>query len=173
MQHTKRLAFAVEMRSPTSGDEDDDQYGSEAQVETQEKMGSELSHKYQGPEWDGKKESYTEWRWEATPYLDSLGLESVRRGRNRSVLTTSARANFLLDMHERGEIETRHMPGEDTVADTLTKPLEKKKFIRLREYLLNMRGRASELCATGATVRKKVADGYRRIADAGAPRGSA
>ena len=34
MQHTKRLAFAVEMRSPTSGDEDDDQYGSEAQVET-------------------------------------------------------------------------------------------------------------------------------------------
>ena len=90
MQHTKRLAFAVEMRSPTSGDEDDDQYGSEAQVETQEKMGSELSHKYQGPEWDGKKESYTEWRWEATPYLDSLGLESVRRGRNRSVLTTSA-----------------------------------------------------------------------------------
>ena len=85
VQHTKRLAFAVEMRSPTSGDEDDDQYGSEAQVETQEKMGSELSHKYQGPEWDGKKESYTEWRWEATPYLDSLGLESVRRGRNRSV----------------------------------------------------------------------------------------
>ena len=49
MQHTKRLAFAVEMRSPTSGDEDDEQYGSEAQVETQEKMGSELSHKYQGP----------------------------------------------------------------------------------------------------------------------------
>ena len=78
------------MRSPTSGDEDDDQYGSEAQVETQEKMGNELSHKYQGPEWDGKKESYTEWRWEATPYLDSLGLESVRRGRNRSVLTASA-----------------------------------------------------------------------------------
>ena len=85
----KEMAFAVDMRSPTSGDEDDDQYGSEAQVETQEKMGSELSHKYQGPEWDGKKESYTEWRWEATPYLDSLGLESVRRGRNRSVLKGS------------------------------------------------------------------------------------
>ena len=46
-------------------------------------------------------------------------------------------------------------------------------FIRLREYLLNMRGRASELCATGATVRKKVADSYRRIADAGAPRRNA
>ena len=98
MQHTKRLAFAVEMRSPTSGDEDDDQYGSEAQVETQEKMGSELSHKYQGPEWDGKKESYTEWRWEATPYLDSLGLESVRRGRNRSVLTTSASSKEAVTM---------------------------------------------------------------------------
>ena len=86
------------MRSPTSGDEDDDQYGSEAQVETQEKMGSELSHKYQGPEWDGKKESYTEWRWEATPYLDSLGLESVRRGRNRSVLTTSASSKEAVTM---------------------------------------------------------------------------
>ena len=98
VQHTKRLAFAVEMRSPTSGDEDDDQYGSEAQVETQEKMGSELSHKYQGPEWDGKKESYTEWRWEATPYLDSLGLESVRRGRNRSVLTTSASSKEAVTM---------------------------------------------------------------------------
>ena len=71
------------------------------------------------------------------------------------------------------QLELRPRAAADTVADTLTKPLEKKKFIRLREYLLNMRGRASELCATGATVRKKVADGYRRIADAGAPRGNA
>ena len=70
-------------------------------------------------------------------------------------------------MHERGEIETRHMPGEDTVADSLTKPLEQKKFIRLREYLLNMWGRASEL---GTAVRKKVADSHRRIVDAGAPK---
>ena len=55
------------MRSPTSDDDDDDSYGSKAQVETEEtKLGNELSHKYHGPEWDGKKESYTEWRWEAT-----------------------------------------------------------------------------------------------------------
>ena len=110
-----------------------------------------------------------------TLWVDNTGAAAIANdagsvGRSRHI---ARRANFLLDMHERGEIETRHMPGEDTVADTLTKPLEKKKFIRLREYLLNMRGRASELCATGATVRKKVADGYRRIADAGAPRGSA
>ena len=110
-----------------------------------------------------------------TLWVDNTGAAAIANdagsvGRSRHI---ARRANFLLDMHERGEIETRHMPGEDTVADTLTKPLEKKKFIRLREYLLNMRGRASELCATGATVRKKVADGYRRIADAGAPRGGA
>ena len=34
------------MRSPTSDDDDDDSYGSKAQVETEEtKMGNELSHK--------------------------------------------------------------------------------------------------------------------------------
>ena len=54
------------------------------------------------------------------------------------------------------------MPGEDTVADTLTKPLERKKFVRLREYLLNMRGRASEV--SGAVSRKLEAAGHRRIA---------
>ena len=68
-------------------------------------------------------------------------------------------------MHEHGEIQTRHMPGEDTVADTLTKPLERKKFVRLREYLLNMRGRASEV--SGAVGRKLEAAGHRRIAEEG------
>ena len=95
----KRLAFAETMRSLTSDDDDDDSYGRTAQVETEEtKLGNELSHKYQGPEWDGKKGSYTEWRWEATPYLDALGLESVRRGRNRSVLTTSASSKEAITM---------------------------------------------------------------------------
>ena len=57
------------MRSPTSDDDDDDSHGSEAQVETEEtKLGNELGHKYHGPEWDGKKESYVlsrhrEWEW--------------------------------------------------------------------------------------------------------------
>ena len=42
------------MRSPTSDDDDDDSYGSKAQVETEEtKMGNELSHKYHGPERSG------------------------------------------------------------------------------------------------------------------------
>ena len=87
------------MRSPTSDDDDDDSHGSKAQVEIEEtKLGNELGHKYHGPEWDGKKESYTEWRWEATPYLDALGLESVRRGRNRSVLTTSASSKEAVTM---------------------------------------------------------------------------
>ena len=87
------------MRSPTSDDDDDDSYGSKAQVETEEtKLGNELGHKYHGPEWDGKKESYTEWRWEATPYLDALGLESVRRGRNRGVLTTNASSKEAVTM---------------------------------------------------------------------------
>ena len=47
--------------------------------------------------------------------------------------------NFLQDMHESGEIEPRHLPGEDTCADALTKPLDKKRFVRLREYLMNSR----------------------------------
>ena len=48
------------MRSPTSDDDDDDSHGSKAQVEIEEtKLGNELGHKYHGPEWDGKKESYT------------------------------------------------------------------------------------------------------------------
>ena len=38
-----------------------------------------------------------------------------------------------------GEIEPRHLPGEDTCADALTKPLDKKRFVRLREYLMNSR----------------------------------
>ena len=39
------------MRSPTSDDDDDDSYGSKAQVETEEtKLGKELGHKYHGPE---------------------------------------------------------------------------------------------------------------------------
>ena len=75
----------------------------------------------------------------------------------------------MLDMHEHGEIQTRHMPGEDTVADTLTKPLERKKFVRLREYLLNMRGRVSEM--SGAVSRKLEASGLRRVGDGGCPHG--
>ena len=59
------------------------------------------------------------------------------------------------------------MPGEDTVADTLTKPLERKKFVRLREYLLNMRGRVSEM--SGAVSRKLEASGPRRVSDGGCP----
>ena len=31
---------------------------------------------------------------------------------------------------------SRHMPGEDTCADALTKPLDRKRFVRLREYMM-------------------------------------
>ena len=62
MQHIRDWLL-LRMRSPTSDDDDDDSHGSKAQVETEEtKLGNELGHKYHGPEWDGKKESYTEWR---------------------------------------------------------------------------------------------------------------
>ena len=47
-----------------------------------------MSHKYQGPQWDARKDTYPEWWWEAAPYLDSLGLEQVRKGRNRGVLSS-------------------------------------------------------------------------------------
>ena len=86
------------MRSPTSDDDDDDSYGSEAQVETEEtKMGNELSHKYHGPEWDGKKESYTEWRWEATTRGRHGGMHEPPR-------CESARCK---DCTEHGGVSTR------------------------------------------------------------------
>ena len=76
-----------------------------------------------------------------TLWVDNTGAVAVASdaasiGRSRHI---ARRANFLQDMHESGEIEPRHLPGEDTCADALTKPLDKKRFVRLREYLMNSR----------------------------------
>ena len=76
-----------------------------------------------------------------TLWVDNTGAVAVASdaasiGRSRHI---ARRANFLQDMHESGEIEPRHLPSEDTCADALTKPLDKKRFVRLREYLMNSR----------------------------------
>ena len=80
-------------------------------------------------------------RGPTTLWVDNTGAVAVASdaasiGRSRHI---ARRANFLQDMHESGEIEPRHLPGEDTCADALTKPLDKKRFVRLREYLMNSR----------------------------------
>ena len=75
------------MDSP--GDDPGDRDGSMARPDPgRGDNGNELSHKYQGPQWDARKDTYPEWWWEAAPYLDSLGLEQVRKGRNRGVLSS-------------------------------------------------------------------------------------
>ena len=75
------------MDSP--GDDHGDRDGSMARPDPgRSDGGNELSHKYQGPQWDARKDTYPEWWWEAAPYLDSLGLEQVRKGRNRGVLSS-------------------------------------------------------------------------------------
>ena len=80
-------------------------------------------------------------RGPTTLWVDNTGAVAVASdaasiGRSRHI---ARRANFLQDMHESGEIEPRHLPGEDTCADALTKPLDKKRFVRLRKYLMNSR----------------------------------
>ena len=70
------------------------------------------------------------------PGAVAVASDAASIGRSRHI---ARRANFLQDMHESGEIEPRHLPGEDTCADALTKPLDKKRFVRLREYLMNSR----------------------------------
>ena len=64
-----------------------------------------------------------------------MASDTASMGRSRHI---ARRANFLLDAVEAGELRARHLPGEDTCADLLTKPLDRKRFTRLRAYLMNL-----------------------------------
>ena len=63
----------------------------------------------------------------------AVATDAASMGRSRHI---ARRANFLQDANQAHEVMSRHMPGEDTCADALTKPLDRKRFVRLREYMM-------------------------------------
>jgi len=46
-------------------------------------------------------------------------------------------ARYVKDLIDRGVVEIDHCVTEDTIADFLTKPLQGKRFLRMREIILN------------------------------------
>ena len=62
-----------------------------------------------------------------------VATDAASMGRSRHI---ARRANFLQDANQAHEVMSRHMPGDDTCADALTKPLDRKRFVRLREYMM-------------------------------------
>ena len=47
------------------------------------------------------------------------------------------RSRFLLEAHAAGLIKAKHLAGDAQAADLLTKPLDRKRFVALRTYLMN------------------------------------
>ena len=68
------------------------------------------------PKWSAKRGDYPEWQWEAASIFEAAKLGD--------------------DANQAHEVMSRHMPGDDTCADALTKPLDRKRFVRLREYMM-------------------------------------
>jgi hypothetical protein len=62
----------------------------------------------------------------------------VEKGRSASEKTRhiSIRYFWVKDVIDRSEATIKHMPTEDMTADILTKPLQGKLFLQLREKLL-------------------------------------
>ena len=55
-------------------------------------------------------------------------------GRSKHI---ARRSQFLIEAQGRRQIRCRHISGEVQAADLLTKPLERKRFMSLRRYLMN------------------------------------
>ena len=77
--------------------------------------------------------------WTDNTGAAAVATDAASVGRSRHI---ARRANFLLDAHDSGALQPRHLAGENTCADALTKPLDRKRFVRLREYLMNTRAGA-------------------------------
>ena len=75
----------------------------------------------------------------AIVYQDNKGvLEVCKRGQNGNSRTKhiALRYNFVRDFIDRGEIILKYCPTKNMVADILTKPLQGKLFVDLRDKLL-------------------------------------
>ena len=75
-----------------------------------------------------------------TMWMDNTGAvqtanEAGSMGRGRHI---ARRVNFLQDAHASGCIKSKWIPTEHLAADMLTKPLEKRRFSKLRAYLMNL-----------------------------------
>ena len=72
-------------------------------------------------------------------WVDNSGAVAVASdaasiGRSRHI---ARRANFCLEANVGGSIRSRWLSTEANVADVLTKPLDRKRFIKLRGYMMN------------------------------------
>jgi hypothetical protein len=61
----------------------------------------------------------------------------ITKGKSNRTRHINVCYSFTKDRMDNGEIEVKYMPTNDMIADILTKPLQGKKFIELRDKLLN------------------------------------
>ena len=72
-------------------------------------------------------------------WIDNEGAVAVAgdarsMGRSKHI---ARRSRFLQETQARQEVRCRHISGEVQAADLLTKPLDRKRFVALRRYLMN------------------------------------
>ena len=72
-------------------------------------------------------------------WIDNSGAVAVASdaasvGRSRHI---ARRANFCMEAGAADLVQTRWLCTEDNVADILTKPLDRKRFVRLRAHMMN------------------------------------
>ena len=72
----------------------------------------------------------------------SIANDARSLGRSRHI---ARRARFLLEAKLSGSLRLAHLKGDSMPADALTKPLERKRFAALRNYIMN---EASSLCSS-------------------------
>ena len=56
-------------------------------------------------------------------------------GRSKHI---ARRSRFLQEAQARRQLRCRHIAGDVQAADLLTKPLDRKRFVALRRYLMNV-----------------------------------
>ena len=64
----------------------------------------------------------------------AIGNDAGSLGRSKHI---ARRARFLTEALGSGEIRLRHVAGAWQLADVLTKPLERRRFVTLTEHMMN------------------------------------